>query len=463
MKINSTLFYLEVKNFLRGKIVLWGIFGLIFFGLYSFYHGKSVIGRQKETIGSISRVQKNHLQHIQQEGKGKSAGTTAYYPFFYTFNNPSSWAAFSIGQRDVNTFSLKVKILGIEGHLYDSELTNPLSLLVGNLDASFVFIFLFPLLIIAFCYNSISHEQENGVWKIVRTSSRQTSTVIFSKLLVRFVLIIATSLIIFLISAVYLNLPLSIPTFQIGAVLITYHVFWFLLSVLVISFGKSSSFNATILISIWIFLCILFPGISNLLISEQIPVPEALETTVKQREGYHQKWDLPKKPTMETFYAAYPAYRKYPIPEDKYSSGWYYAMQYAGDVESTQSSASLFTKLNQRQSMAETISLFDPVILSQQLLNRIANTDINNHIDYLQSVKRYHKLLREFFYPYIFEETLTENVAWHAYPKYQPEAYQASPAFAGIAAIMTWSAVLLMVSIGLFKRNFIIKTSAQNA
>ena len=463
MKINSTLFYLEVKNFLRGKIVLWGILGLILFGLYSFYHGKSVIGRQKETIGSISRVQKNHLQHIQQEGKGKSAGTTAYYPFFYTFNNPSPWAAFSIGQRDVNTFSLKVKILGIEGQLYDSELTNPLSLLVGNLDASFVFIFLFPLLIIAFCYNTISHEQENGVWKIVRTSSRQTSTVIFSKLLVRFVLIIATSLIIFLISAVYLNLPLSIPTFQIGAVLITYHVFWFLLSVLVISFGKSSSFNATTLISIWIFLCILFPGISNLLISEQIPVPEALETTVKQREGYHQKWDLPKKPTMETFYAAYPAYRKYPIPEDKYSSGWYYAMQYAGDVESTQSSASLFTKLNQRQSMAETISLFDPVILSQQLLNRIANTDINNHIDYLQSVKRYHKLLREFFYPYIFEETLTENVAWHAYPKYQPEAYHASPAFAGIAVIMTWSAVLLMVSIGLFKRNFIIKTSAQNA
>ncbi|WP_439557482.1 ABC transporter permease [Dyadobacter sp.] len=463
MKISSKFLYLEVKNFFREKTVRWAITGLVLFGLYSFYHGKKVIGSQLATISSIPAVQKTHLQHIAEEGKGKTVGTTAYYPFFYTANYPSPWASFSIGQRDVNAFSLKIKILGIEGQLYDSELTNPLTLLVGNLDAAFVFIFLFPLLIIAFTYNTVSQEQEHGVWRIVETNAPSLLTIIFIKLLVRFSAVVITASVVFLAGVLLLGLPFSGPTFQLFGVIICYLLFWFLLCAFVISLGKSSSFNATALVSCWIFLCMLFPGIANVLISGQIAIPEALETTVRQREGYHAKWDLPKKPTMETFYAAYPQYRKYPIPENEYSAGWYYAMQYAGEVEARESAGQLFEKLAQRQALAEQIGMLNPVIYAQQMLNRVAATDLTNHIEYLQSVKRYHKQLREYFYPHIFENEQTENLDWTSYPKYQPQAVTANAGSASVLPLVVWSLLAGLSATLLLRRNFIQYSRKQNA
>ncbi|CAN0053605.1 unnamed protein product [Phaeothamnion confervicola] len=463
MKINQKVLLLEIKNFLLGKIVLIGATCLLLFGFYSFYHGNQVIGRQQQTIASVPGVQKHHLQQIIAHGTGKMVGTTAYYPFFYTTNPASPWARFSIGQRDVNPFTLKVKMLAIEGQLYDSELTNPLTLLVGNLDASFVFIFLFPLLIIAFTYNVLSEEQENGVWKIVRTTGNSISAAIAGKLLVRLIVILVTTLLIFAAAVVALQLPVSMPTLELLVVVLLYTLFWFTVSALVIALGKSSSFNATTLVCIWIFLAILFPGIANIAINNSIPVPEAAETAILQREGYHAKWDEPKKPTMEKFYAVYPQYRKYQIPEDGFSPGWYYAMQFSGDLESANSSEKLFGKLMQRQTLSERIAGFNPVLAAQQSLNKIANTDLTSHIRYLQSVKAHHRQIREYFYPFIFVDTPTESIDWADYPAYQPDQYVEEPVRGGMIAILVWAISLLVAALILFKRNFIKIKDIQNA
>lgn len=463
MRIPKKVLILEAKNFLLGRTVLIGTVTLLLFGCYGFYYGSQVISHQQQTIASVLKVQQKHLREIVEHGTGKPAGTTAYYPFFYTINPASTWAGFSIGQRDVNPFSLKVKMLAIEGQLYDSELTNPLTLLVGNLDASFVFIFLFPLLIIAVTHNAISEEQENGVWKIVRTTTQSIGAAIAVKLLIRLGIIVATTVLLFGIAVTWLRLPLSQPTFQLFSIVLLYVLFWYLLSVLVVALGKSSSFNATTLICIWIFLCILFPGVANIAVNQMVPVPEAAETAIRQREGYHAKWDQPKKPTMEKFYTVYPQYRKYSIPDDKYSPGWYYAMQFSGDLESAHSSEKLFKKLYRRQMLSERIAGFNPVVAAQQSLNKVANTDLTSHIRYLQSVKAHHRQIREYFYPFIFENTPTENIDWAGYPAYEPNAYATETISGGLIAISVWAMLSLVASFLLFNRNFIQIKDIQNA
>ncbi|ACT91945.1 ABC transporter permease [Dyadobacter fermentans] len=463
MKIPQKVLFLEAKNFLLGRTVLIGAIALLLFGCYGFYHGSQVIGHQQQTIASVPTVQQAHLQEIAEHGAGKPAGSTAYYPFFYTTNPASPWAGFSIGQRDVNPFSLKVKMLAIEGQLYDSELTNPLTLLVGNLDAAFVFIFLFPLLIIAFTYNALSEEQENGVWKIVRTTTGSIGAAIGGKLLVRFGMILAATLLLFALAVISLGLPLTAPTFQLLAIVLLYAIFWFSLSVLVVALGKNSAFNATTLVCVWIFLCILFPGVANIAVNRSVPVPEAAETAIRQREGYHAKWDEPKQPTMEKFYAVYPQYRRYPIPDDRYSPGWYYAMQFSGDLESAYSSEKLFGKLQQRQTLSERIAGFNPVIAAQQSLNKVANTDLTSHIRYLESVKAHHRQVREYFYPFIFENTPTEDVNWAGYPAYRPNAYVNETIGGGAMAIAVWAVLSVVASLLLFKRNFIQIKDIQNA
>ncbi|KAA6432720.1 DUF3526 domain-containing protein [Dyadobacter flavalbus] len=463
MNIHLKVLLLEIRNFLLGNTVLTGAISLLLIGLYSFYHGHHVISRQQQTIASVPAVQKNHLQQIVEHGTGKAAGTTAYYPFFYTTNPASPWAEFSVGQRDVNPFTLKVKMLAIEGQLYDSELTNPLTLLVGNLDASFVFVFLFPLLIIAFTYNALSEEQENGVWKMVRTTAKSIHAAIAGKLLVRLITILGIALLVFAAAVAALRLPVSLPTFKLLSAVMFYVLFWFMVAMMVIALGKSSAFNATALVCIWIFLAILFPGAANILVNNSIPVPEAAETAIRQREGYHAKWDEPIKPTMEKFYAVYPQYRKYPVPDDKYSPGWYYAMQFSGDLESAHSSEKLFDKLMQRQRLSERIGGFNPVIAAQQSLNKIANTDLTSHIRYLQSVKAHHRQIREYFYPFIFEDTPTESIDWAGYPAYEPVRYTDEPVRSGLLAILCWTAGSLVIALILFKRNFIQIKDIQNA
>ncbi|WP_353719814.1 DUF3526 domain-containing protein [Dyadobacter sp. 676] len=463
MIASRKVFLLETKNFVLGKTVLVGAVALLLFALYGFFYGNRLIGQQQQTIDEVPEVQREHLKDIVAHGAKATVGTTAYYPFFYTSNPPTPWAKFAVGQRDVNPYTLKVKMLAIEGQLYDSELTNPQTLLVGNLDSSFVFIFLFPLLIIALLYNVFSEEQENGVWKIVRTTTGSIGQTIAGKLLIRYAAVILIALAIFLISVLALQLPLAAPTFQLLLVLLAYVLFWLLVATLVVALGRSSAFNATTLVCVWIFLAILFPGIANIAVNNAVPIPEAAETAVRQREGYHKKWDLPKGPTMEKFYAVYPQYRKYPIPEDQYSPGWYYAMQFAGDLESTNSAEKLFGKLAERQSLTETIGAFNPVITAQQALNKIANTDLASQVRYLESVKAHHRQVREYFYPFIFENVPTPSIDWMGYPPYKPVDYETEPLAGSLVSLLVWGILLAACAVFLFQINFIQIKDIQNA
>ncbi|OZI07904.1 hypothetical protein BWI93_12240 [Siphonobacter sp. BAB-5385] len=455
MKRYRSVLLLELRNFLRSKTVQMGTIGVLAFAFYSFLHANQVIDQQEQTITSVPSVQKHHLQQVVTHGTGKVAGTTAYYPFFYTVNPPAPWARFALGQRDIYPYTLKVKMLAIEGQLYDSELTNPLTLLAGNLDAAFVFLFLLPLLIIALTYNVISEEQETGVWNILHTSTTHVGQTVAGKLLVRLGVLLLLTFAVFTAACLSLQLPFTGPTFQLLLVVLIYVLFWFTMAALIVSFGKRSSFNATALICVWIFLTILLPGIATIVVSSSVPVPEASETAIRQREGYHAKWDQPKKATMEKFYAVYPQYRHYPIPDHTFSPGWYYAMQFSGDLDSKHASEQLFEKLSQRQSLSETMSWFNPVIAAQQALNKVANTDLESHVRYLQSVKAHHRQIREYFYPHIFEDTPTEHLDWAGYPPYQPIGYVSEFPAAGILAILVWSFACLALAFVLFKRNFL--------
>lgn len=69
-------------------------------------------------------------------------------------------AALNIGLRDLNPSIQGVTIRNLEEQKNNSDFFNPANTAVGNFDFSFVLVFLFPLVIIAFCYNVISEDQE---------------------------------------------------------------------------------------------------------------------------------------------------------------------------------------------------------------------------------------------------------------------------------------------------------------
>lgn len=276
-----------------------------------------------------------------------------------------------------------------------------------------------PLLIITLCFNLISSERESGVWAVIASQPYAASTIIFLKFAVRFLAVLLLSLALLLLAVVLLDLPINQDFLQIFLLLVAYELFWFAVVFFVSYFKNSSNFNAVVLLGIWLSLVILLPALANVLINRYLPIPEAFSIAVTQREAYHEKWDEPKAVVMDPFYEAYPEYKKYPVPEDQYSDGWYYAMMFAADHAVAKDSKKLFEKLEKRQDISRVLGYFLPSLLLQNTFNHIAETDLEDHLRYLNSVKRYHKQLSEFFYPYLFKQSAIEEVPWEKLPQYK--------------------------------------------
>lgn len=414
----TNLLKLELKNFLTGRAVIFALVCLLAAGFYAIYHGKNVVEKQKAIIAQIPDFQAEHLKK-QLALNSADLGNLLYYLQFSTIHQPSGWAAFSIGQRDVNPYNVKVRMLSLEGQIYDSEMSNPTNLLYGNFDPAFVVVFLFPLLIIAFCHNLISAEQENGIWNLLRSQPVSIAKIIGLRLLIRFATVILLAFTLIAASGLMLESAFDVRFVYALLIAFVYLFFWFALTAFVGSFQKSSTFNALSMLGVWILLTILAPALLNLVISTVFPVSESFEVTVKQREGYHQKWDRSKGETMEKFYEKYPEYRVFPIAEDKFSWGWYYAMQNSGDAESADATAKYMEKLRLRDLRTNSAALFLPTVNTQSAFNSLTKNDLQSHLAYLDSVRDYHKQIREYFYPFIFREAKTEEIDWQKLPKHE--------------------------------------------
>ena len=438
LRINN----LEFKIFFRNKAAWSGILILLLSGFAGMYFGKNLITQQQKVIEKARILQQENTER-NIKYFGNDLGTLLYHNKFSMVNVPDNWAAFSTGQRDINPYLTSVTMLALEGQMYDTDLNNPYTLLLGNMDMTFVFIFLFPLVIIAFSYNQLSAEKESGIWSIVRSQSASLFKVIWRKFSVRVISIFITAIFLLVTAAFYLDLAFDLRFVITLIVISLYLSFWFSFCFWIISLGRSSSFNAVTLISCWIALNVVAPSILNVWLTERFPVPEALETVVKQREGYHEKWDMDKHITMDKFFKHYPQFKAYPFPEDKeFSWFWYYAMQQMGDDESVASTQQMSAKLMQRQHFTNMTSFFLPGIQAQLQLNELAGSDLQNHLQFLKALKAYHEKLRLYFYPVIFSEATTETVDWK---KFKVEDYSSSSQKLSSYHLLTVSIVSILL------------------
>ena len=336
-----------------------------------------------------------------------------YYIRFGLANETPNIAGLSIGHRDIHPSVQLVNIRNLEEQKHATELRNPLYQLLGNLDFSFVLIYLFPLIIIAFCFNLLSEEKEGGTWTLVLSQSTQPRSILRTKLWIRLASILLVLFALLAIGKVYLAIPLNASFFAFTLVALLYVLFWFALSWFITSLQKSSSQNALSLLLVWVLLTIVLPASINALVINLYPVPEAFSTVIESRDGYHNKWDLPKEPTIQKFKEHYPQFSKYEHPEGKsFGWFWYFAMQQMGDDEAAESNLAMKEKLRQRDHISRTIAYLFPSLHTQFSLNTLGQSDMNNHLNFIHQLEAFHEAKRLHFYPKIFEDTPIEEENW---------------------------------------------------
>ncbi len=415
------MYGLLFKQFLRTNTCKLGLFLVLILGIVSLAVGKQFLNQQEKIEAQVAEKQQEHIAR-NVDLHNDDIGLLLYYLKFAAINATNPLAGLSIGQKDVNPSVQSVSILTLEGQKYDTDLLNPTKLLFGNLDLSFLLVYVFPLLIIAFTYNLRSEEEESGTWRLVSVMSKSTLNFLIAKLSVRAVALLMALVLLFAVAGIILGASLDAAYLALIVTSLLYLLFWFALSFWVVSLKRNSSFNALTLLSIWLTLVVLLPAALNNLVATQFPVPEALTTIIKQRDGYHQKWDTNKRATMERFYARYPQLESFGYPpEEGFNWIWYYAMQHLGDEESSEESGMMHTKILQREQASRKWAQFIPSLHTQLAFNDIASTSLSNHVSFLQYLSEFHEEVRLHFYPKIFSNVKGTEVDWS---QFKPASHQ---------------------------------------
>lgn len=408
------MWVLILKNFLRSRIAVTGLLIVLVAGITSLFIGKQHLQKQQNNASQTIAHQQEHIQrHIQYNPR--EMGLLLYGLQFSLINQTHPLNALSIGQKDVNSSVQSLTIRGLHNQQYDTDLFNPYNLLAGNLDFSFVLVYLFPLLIITFMYNLLSEEKESGTWPLVSIQYQQPRRLLLQKMAVRVMVVFGALAFLYLMALLILPLPFNSRLLAAMSLSVLYLLFWFAVSYWVVSLQRSSGSNAAMLLSAWIILTVILPGAVNNYIITKYPVPEALATMVEQREGYHEKWDMDQKPTLEKFYTHYPQFRQYGIPPASFSWLWYYAMQQMGDDDAQQQAEQMRQKLWQREKAANWASFVIPTLHTQQQFNELAHAGLPNHLRFLDSTGRFHEKIRLYFYPKIFSNAPVQAENWKAF------------------------------------------------
>lgn len=341
MKTLSTIFFFEWLQLRRNKLMQWLLLLLTACCLYAIYYGYENIGRQQENMDLLEHANDSTKQVFQNYFKDKLladsmrfgwVGMNSLYDGFTTeeylenniaVNKPNRSSHLSIGQRDiypvyrrVTARSLYYDGTGIALDDKYAETANPHKLLAGNFDLSFVFLYLFPLFIIALCYNVLSGEKEQGTFAILSNQPVSLRRIVLIKLLFRVlvvsVLVLIYSGIGFLFSPV--KEPFSITVFGAWAgLLLCYVLLWFALAFFIVSLKQNSSVNALVLVGCWMLFLVIVPSLINNHIAATYKISSRTKFVTEVGKEVGILWDVNDSLTLPAFYQAYPQYTTHPF------------------------------------------------------------------------------------------------------------------------------------------------------
>ncbi len=446
-----TTFKLFLQQCIKSKEVWISLLLITLLGITSIVIGNKHLKRQQDAIAEVNIYQAQHFDR-QVALHNEDLGLLLYYAKFAYIKTINPLAGLSIGQADVNPTVKRITIKTFEAQKYDTDLVNPMNLQSGNLDLSFVIIYVFPLLVIVLSFNVLSEETETGTWQLVIIQAKSKLGFIIFKLLIRLVLLYIILLFLFFMAKLMLNLTFDNSFVWMLGLSMLYILFWFLLTFFIVIFKKSSGFNALLLLSVWLVLIILLPAGINSYVSSKYPVPEAFNTAIAQRDGYHVKWDTNKLTTIEKFYKHYPQFKKYGYPTDGFNWLWYYAMQQMGDDDSKKEQDALKEKIKLREQTSKRIASLVPNMHLQLVFNQLAGTSMSQQMDYLEATDTFHEKLRLFFYPKIFENKHANTVDWN---QFTPEYHETRPNVSPIKSMMPIiisSIFMILISIPMTRR-----------
>lgn len=384
--------------------------------VFSIFTGLNEVNNQRQTIERLKLSDEIDRQDAQF--KHNDPGSLAYYTFHLTYSEPSNLAFAALGERDIYPWKHRIRMLALEGQIYESDSQNPELAQAGKIDFLFVISALSPLFIILLFHDLKASERTNGRYDLLVSMAKSSNSLWGARIAVRFIAIIICLMTPFYIGAVLMNTSLF-DVFLVTILCISYMSFWVILSVWLGKNKNSAPRIASALIGTWVLVAFVIPVLGDLIINKKVHSPRGGDILLTQREAVNDAWDLPVKTTMDEFFVTHPEYKNHKKVETGFDWKWYYAFQQVGDQTAATLSNKYRRASQKKYDLAGYVSFMSPTLLLQRSITRIADTDALAAFKYEKQVRKFHKELRMFYYPLLFINTAFDKKQLGTIPTFE--------------------------------------------
>lgn len=315
---------------------------------------------------------------------------------------PGPLAAFAIGQSDLQPAAVRVTLGGREPLGGAAALDHPLKLLTGHVDLAFVFVFCFPLLVLALTFGLTSGERESGLLRMVLSHPIPLPTLAAGKLAVRAALL-------FVCAAVGTGAVWLMNGAEGGVwrwalwllVIALYGGFWVALASFVDSRVRRPVTGGLVLAACWLAIVVVVPALLNVAATSLYPVPSRMDYVtarrtaagLAEREGaaslaryFHDHPELAEVEEDEADYAMLRVAQDERIAEALAPVEARFAKQKAG-----------------QQRFVRALGYLSPAVLAQQAFLDVAGTGHARYAAFDASTEAFHERWAAHFAPAYFE------------------------------------------------------------
>lgn len=407
----------EWRFMLRQRYVVMILLCSLLVSAFAVVTGVREVQSQRETIERL--LQADTIDRAETQAKHDEPGMLAYYSFHLTYAPPSDLAFAALGERDIYPWKHRIRMLALEGQIYESDAQNAELAQAGKIDFAFVISALSPLLLILLFHDLFAGERVSGRYDLLVTTAQSSVRLWGARAAVRFVAISMCLLVPFYVGAVFSNTAVS-AMLLVSCWCVLYFGFWAALSIQLGKKANSAPRIASALIGLWALFAFVTPILGDLAINQQVVSPKGSDIVLTQREAVNDAWDLPVATTMDAFAKLHPELKDQTAIKGGFEWKWYYAFQLVGDQTVASSSAKYRQAAALKHQLAGYVALLSPPMLLQRKMTKLAGTDATAAFNYEQQIRDFHRSLRLFYYPWLFNTETFDKSRLRQMPHFDP-------------------------------------------
>lgn len=341
------------------------------------------------------------------------------------------------------------------------EIDNPVNAVAGGFDLLFVVIFVLPLALIALTYNLISAEREAGTWALLLSLGIAPRAFALVKCAWRGGLLLVPTWLAGALTCALSN-GFAFTSGGCGRLILwmiavgAYTALWLGLAVWINARCVHSSQNILWLVTLWVLLTLLLPGLTHLLAMKLHPPAHHFEMALQARDLNVER-EKKLSAMYEWYYAQHPEDR--PAPELIAAAN----KPVPGGSRSSDSRRTFIPSLYldeqlrplleqrslQRQARKRVVqwcSLLSPALALQLLSDQLAGTDADRFAQFEQTVNQAQHQWRAFFGPHIMRLNKLTAQDYARIPRFDQQPEQRVPLGASVLAVLLAAAFIINVA-----------------